>query len=441
MCLECITSPEHTIHTFIKFRECLRNAEDKIAKRLEDIDKHLVSQFDTELSSVTEEIRIRQMECKTHEFHLKKENKVKQFRRYYDIVIISLRNYETLLNMYNQQLPKIRKKYADIMKTGSDILRYDTGVQLTSDIRDEIQSRPIIPELTNVKHFDDVMRKLQQEIGRISTTLYYDLLNATGVSTGMNINLMVTSMFDDVSPWYNTATTVSIDTVWIGEYNKKLRLITNTRTVLHHFEDDFFGLSVHPTTGQLYGSFHDFLGDQTVRSIDTRTGSTTTVIHCECRPYRIKVTHDHHVLVGKSLNTASVYRYKLTGELVHKSTEKYIVHDIDHCPTSNRVLLSCSFDGVVVLDNHLTRIHTFTGLSRQGREKFRCATTIFDNSGNIIVCDCDNKEIYILDSERFGVIIKLHIDGLSNIYQIRLYQNTMWVACRYPDNIMCIMMP
>ena len=450
VCLECMTSPEHKGHTFIKFKECLCDAENKIEKRLDDIDKHLISHLDNELSSVTEEIKRREEEWKSKEVQLKNQEKIEQFRRYYEAMIISLRAYETLLKVYKKQLPKEKKKYADIMKSDSDILRYDTGVQLTKDIMDEIQSKPNIPEMTKTKQFDDVMKKLQQEIVRISTT-YTDLLYATGASTGMDTNLMVTSMFDNESPMYYSATPISADTAWVGEcrydehdkkyYNiNKLRLITSTGTVLRHFDTNhnFIPLSVHPTTGLLYGGFY---GDKTVRRIDTTTGSTTTLIHCECDPDRIKVTHDDHVLVGTFKEADSVCQYKLTDGLVYKFTEKYKVWDIDHCPTSNRVLLSCGYGGVVVLDNHLTRIHTFTGLSGQGREKFVCASAIFDNSRNIIVGDYHNKEIYILDGKHFGLIHKLHIDGISEPCKIRLYQNTLWVACREPRKIMCTMLP
>ena len=453
VCLDCITSDEHQGHKFIKFKDCLRDADNKIEERLEDIDKHLISHLDNELSSVTEEIKRREEEWKSKEVQLKNQEKIEQFRRYYEAMIISLRAYETLLKVYKKQLPKEKKKYADIMKSDSDILRYDTGVQLTKDIMDEIQSKPNIPEMTKTKQFDDVMKKLQQEIVRISTT-YTDLLYATGASTGMDINLMVTSMFDNESPRYYSATPISADTAWVGEhrYNEhnkkyynsnKLRLITSTGTVLciRNFDtnDWITHLSVHPITGLLYCGFYR---DRTVRSIDTTTGRTTTVIHCGCRPDRIKVTHDDHVLVSTWMEPDSVYRYKLTVGFVHKSTEKYQVFDIDHCPTSNRVLLSCGYAGVVVLDNRITlMIHTFNGLSGQGRKMFGCQTALFDNSGNIIVGDCDNKEIYILDGKHFSLIHKLHIDGISKSSEIRLYHNTLWVTCREPDKIMCTMLP
>ena len=105
-------------------------------------------------------------------------------------------------------------------------------------------------------------------------------------------------------------------------------------------ESNFQALSVHPMKRSLYGSFPE---DKSIRIIDTVSAATTVVVQCDSKPERIKVTKDKEVLVA-TLNCPNlVYRYKLTGALVHKSPEKYKVNDIDQCSKTNRVAVCNSF--------------------------------------------------------------------------------------------------
>ena len=433
VCLGCITSHEHKGHTFENLKDCSRRADDKITERLKDIEDHntCIPQLGKELSSVRHRISQIQGKSKTID-RTSNTTDQKRFKTYHDALNLCHSNYEILLKSYENQVSKKRKSYINIIKTGS-----------------EIPTKLNIPELNNKKQLEDVMENLQYETERVSK-IYNELLYTTVDAYDTGINLMVISSFDydspeydSITPEYDSITPISTDKAWVGEYDSRngneLRLITSTGKILRHFETDeeFYRLSIHTTTGQLYGAFLD----DTVRSINTTTGVTTTVIHSQCRPERITVTHDNHVLVGSRVDLTSVLKYKLTGELVHQSTEKFRVQDIDHCPNSNRVLLSCSTDGISVLDDKLNSIHTFTGLSEHGRRLFPCYSAVFDNSGNIIVSDLFNREIYILDSKHLDLKQKLNIDGLSCPKQIRLNQNILWVRCEYSRKIMRIMMP
>ena len=109
------------------------------------------------------------------------------------------------------------------------------------------------------------------------------------------------------------------------------------------------------------------------------------------------------------------------------------MHDIDQCEMTKRVAVSCKREGLLILDTRLTKVHTFTGLTRQNRKKFGCNTAIFDTHGNLIVCNYYNYEIDIVNGEDYTLIVqKLEIEDMACPVLIRLYQNILWVTCNNP---------
>ena len=89
-------------------------------------------------------------------------------------------NYETLLKLFGDQLPNKRKMYVDILRSGSDVMKYATGSLMYKDLVANIQTKPRIPVLTNVKHIKNILENLQNETDRISR-LYTELVSTTDI--------------------------------------------------------------------------------------------------------------------------------------------------------------------------------------------------------------------------------------------------------------------
>ena len=155
---------------------------------------------------------------------------------------------------------------------------------------------------------------------------------------------------------YVQITPIDYDTAWaIANLYQQVHLISSTGESLLeiHTDVDIHSLGVHPTTGQLYAGCGD---DETIRSIDTETGITTVIAQCDIIPLCIRVTKDNDVLVTSWGGEYPVYRYRLTGELVHTSPEKYYnVRDINQMNRTKRVVLSRDEGGAMVLNHDLTK--------------------------------------------------------------------------------------
>ena len=486
VCFECIISVVHDEHSFRKIKDCLREPNDNITKYLDTIDKKLITAVEKELhttkvdrNNAIQTYRKGVKTLKEQETKFRKDiekttnSMVNLMDKHLQEVLESLDKHEHALESHITTLRKEREDYAEILEKGPEILRYDAG----NEVEQKSKTNVILPypnivdlEHTACKDAENLIAKamgLLKQIDRTistpsnppaiprSTTPSTVNPRHTPPATG-NVHrephryssVKTRHSFGNSYPLYYPVIPVSPDTAWTSELiydayvyryypTKTLYNISNTGESLCRFTkgNNVGYLSVHPTTRQLYGEF----GDSTISMIDTTNGNTTAIIHCDIPPTRFTVTRDDHVLIG-TVVTDSVYRYRLTGERVNKSTEKYKAFDIDQCDMTNRVAVSCRKEGLVILDTNLTKIHTFTGLTGQNRKQFNCSTAIFDTHGNLIVGDYDNKEIYVVDGEQYTLTQKLQIDDMACPDMMRLCQNILWVTCFDPHKVMCIEM-
>ena len=154
-----------------------------------------------------------------------------------------------------------------------------------------------------------------------------------------------------------------------------------------------------------------------MRSIDTTSGKTTGIVKSPINIGRLKVTHDNHVIVGSRLTKEAIFKYKLTGQLVKKSTEIFAIQDIDYCPKTNNVAISRCEEGLSLLNSGLTTMKTYN------RKNMFCRSAIFDTHGNLIVADYTNKEIVVLDGESLNRIQILEIDSITSPVKLKLFDN------------------
>ena len=250
--------------------------------------------------------------------------------------------------------------------------------------------------------------------------------------------------FDGNAGSYIALTPITLDTAWVGigqssqnMLSNQLCLITNTGKEINRMPmEPFYPLSIHPIYKQLYGGFH---ADRTVRLIDTTTGETEIIVQHSSDPDQIKVTSDDHLLVATDTPKGKIKKYTLKGEIVSISGYKYQVTDIDNCPITNRVLISCVEDGVILLDHNLQVIHTFTGqFGPTMKKSFVCYTAVFDNTGNILVGDYKNSAVYHFGRDGLTFIEKVKIEGMKHPAQIRSLHHTLWIRCEGSNKIMWV---
>ena len=486
VCLECIMSKEHKEHEFKKISECLREPTNAIAKHLTNIDKNLLVSIERDLDAVKSE-RKKSIQKHTESVqsieeqgtNLKREidsstsDMVVQMGKHLQEVLGSLDNHTQVLESLRKYLLEEQKECTKVLQDGSEILKFDVGNAVIDKAdKTKIPEHPNISDVQHIKceNSENLIKKALgalQEIQHPEMSPSNSALGSTEfqqtelesfvhfvptLTTGERkkthkySSITTQSTWTNEDPHYIQISPVTNDTAWAGNYNQMnlLHLISSTGKSLREIQTDrdFTGLSVHPTTGKLYVGI---TGDNTIASIDTESGRTSDVVQCAIKPDKIIVTRDNDVLVGTWDDENPVYRYKLKDGLVHRSPENYNLYDIDQCARTNRVVVSCGSDGVMILNNNLTKLHKFTGLTGglnilTPKKKFEWRTSIFDTFGNLIVGDYINKKVFILDGYQYKLIQKVPVKDMSNPQKLKLYNNILWVQCLTPGKVMYIEM-
>ena len=437
VCLECLYCPEHVRHTFKKLQDCLRGPMNNIAKRVNDLQKHTIQVdediFDIEIMQAEyENIRntniknAQQRKLKTRD----REHLMSSLNIYYDAVQHILDHNKQLFQSYKERILGTVREYKEVFESGSDVLKYETGVNMPTMQLRGVPKTPNIPNLANIdtEHIHSAIYQLHES--------HPDLLRSSGDPIYQDLSAVsVVSTFENDTQYHSVAP-VSKNTAWVAVGINTLQLITNTGTILRTIEIDinvtFYSLSANLQTRELFGGFDD----NVIRSIDISSGATKSIIKCEYVPNIIKVTKDGYILVGFE-DPEFIHKYEMNGFLAQTSAEKYEVFDIDHYPITNKVLLSCQDKGLVLVDSNLNKCNTFLGRPGPKRYRFLCATAAFDNSGDVIVGDYLNREMYVLSGENLQWRRKLNAP-LSCPLEIKLCQNMIWVVCDEPHQIICI---
>ena len=255
LCVEClVTSADHKGHTTTLLSKCLREPVSNIGKKINNIDRQKKTIIEKEISVLVEDLkRYEHIELTQIEkimtsdlVESTKTDHIQQYKRYTSVVT-NIHNYHVrLLWQIVNNLSRNQLNLVNVLQSGSDVIKYDTGMYQETDVSEQTPNKPQIPELTNMKDIDDVMDKLQHVLERISKT-YIEL-----VHTSMYIDCLVFSVFDNESLHYYSVTPVSTDTAWVGEsilYNEhdeeyypsnKLLLITSKGTALRHIAQQMF---------------------------------------------------------------------------------------------------------------------------------------------------------------------------------------------------------
>ena len=466
VCLKCMMSSDHEGHTFKEITSCLRESTDNLAKHITEIDKSLLIAVQKELSEMKKQ-RVQSVEKHTNGAEQIKEQRQQahlQIDMYADTmeaqwngnlqqVLEVLDKHILGLESLENQLKEERNECSEILQKGSNILKYDAGLEITKKTKmQRIPNRPTISELEYKKcdqNFNDLLLKAMGIIKEVNskpggTELPEKYLASSSEIVEQHRYQLIESISnitDNKPPSFAAITPIGTNVAWARDFtydgrndkylsSNMLYLINSRRNVVQQIKLDtkIFNLNTHPITRQLFCINDD---EDRVKSIDTTTGKTTQILKSSKHIQKLKVTDDNHVIVGSLGFREAIYKYKLTGELVNKSKEKYQVFNIDYCPQTNRVAISSIEEGVTLLSSELIVIKNYN------RKNF-CSSVIFDSHGNLIAADFSKKQIIVLDGENLSFIQKLEIDGITTPDKLKLYDNILWVICNQPAKLICI---
>ena len=471
VCLKCITSAEHEGHTFKEITSCLREPTDNLAKHIREIENKLLIAVKTEISERKKQRTkivqkhtkgIKQIKEQSQKAHLQIDananSMVIQWDEHSQQVLDVLDKHILGLESIQNQLNVERKECSEILEKGSNVLKYDAGLEITK--KTEMQRIPKAPEISDLDYincdhnFNELLLKAMGTLKEVSSkpAIAVEIPDKYLASSSEMVKQHQYQLIESISntknelPGYAAITPIGKNSAWAchlrtyDERTKKylytdvLSLIDSKRNVIQQVKLDvnISNLQTHPITRQPFCITDK---DNFVRTIDTTTGKTTNIFKCPKDLHRLKVTHDNHFITGTcglSEKKETICKYKITGELLKESSQKYNAHDIDHCPQTNRVAISRGEEGLTLLNSDLTTIKTFN------RKNMFCRSAIFNDHGNLIIGDYSNKEIIVVDGESLSYIQKLEIDGITRPGKLKLYDNILWIDCFEPDKLICV---
>ena len=142
VCVKCITSSEHDGHSFKEITSCLREPTNNLAKHITDIEKRLLTAVDKELSEIqkqrSESLQkhsdgVREINEQRQHTHLQidtnADSLVVQWDEHSQQVLGVLDKHTLILESLRKQLNEERKECSEILQKGSNILKYDAGLE------------------------------------------------------------------------------------------------------------------------------------------------------------------------------------------------------------------------------------------------------------------------------------------------------------------------
>lgn len=429
VCLSCVMSPEHAGHTFNDISLCLREPTNNLAKRIKEIEKKDLIDVEKELSEMKNQ---RAQDVKKHKEMTEQINQQRQYSRlkidekadsmviksdgHSKQVLDDLDEYTLKLESRRNKLQEERKQCSEILQKGSNILKFDAGMQIK---KEETYQRPKTSELEYCKYDENVDELLFTAMGILKDPSEIVKIHQYASNGSISATMNYSPSFVAFAPIENDVAWASIDTYYgfksYKESNKIYRINPSLKVMqMLELDTKTFMLQIHPITKQLF-----CIHNKCVRRIDTNTGQTTPIVTCPIDIHRIKVTHDNHVIVGARNIKKRISKYKLTGELVDTSIWKYKVYDIDHCSETNNVVLAGKRVGLTLLNNDLKFVTSRTDIA--------CECAIFGKYGNLIVGDYNGNKLVVLNGKDLSSIQTLKLITYKPL-ELKMHGDILWAS-------------
>ena len=204
-------------------------------------------------------------------------------------------------------------------------------------------------------------------------------------------------------------------------------------------------IAIHPTTDVLYAACPN---DNSIRSVNTRTGATSIVFTTVRPPHCMAFNTDGTILLGffitkRFAKCNKVVHYALGGEEL-KSVNIDTPSHISVCAVTGNIVIATVLSGTKVINQDFQSVFVYRGPpteKQQNKEAFNCLDAVFDNEGHILVGDCNNKEVHVVDattgkhrrtinSDKFGRIISLCLNQDGDL-AVGTFQDNKIVFVRY----------
>ena len=222
--------------------------------------------------------------------------------------------------------------------------------------------------------------------------------------------------------------------IWDGNGETILTLITKWGKEKETIKvaDNVFNLSIHPITGHMFV----ILDNNSIGIIEEKgdRSQVRVLFQLEDHTSLITVTCDDYIIC---LKTSKVSKYKQDGTVVATADKDYMAFDISVCGMTNNVAVSCAHRGVAILDAYLRELFTYEFEGQTG-DVLKAYTAVFDNKGNILVCEFIKGAIHVVGGNSGRCLQVINIKHISNVYNIRFFRNMLWIRCIYPQSIICV---
>ena len=179
-------------------------------------------------------------------------------------------------------------------------------------------------------------------------------------------------------------------------------------------------IAIHPTTDVLYIGCYC---DKSIRTVDIRTGTTSTVFNTVDIPYCMTFNGDGTILVGFCLQN-KVVNCTLSGEELKSITVEQPWH-ISLCNITGNILIASHSSDTPVMNKDFQTMFIYNGPTEKGQTKkaVRCFDAVFDTEGHILVGDYDNSVVYVVDANTGKCISTINLEGFGHIQCLCLNQN------------------
>ena len=182
-------------------------------------------------------------------------------------------------------------------------------------------------------------------------------------------------------------------------------------------------IAVHPTTDILYCVCNT---GKSIRSVDIGTGFSTIMFTTPDNPSCMALAKDETILVG-FLYAKQFVNYSQTGHILNSIEMNCPVH-ISVCANTGTIVVANGKFGAHILNKDFQTMYVYKGSIDTTHTEWKlvidCFDAVFDACGNLLIGDCNNKEIHVLeantgtyietiDSSKFGKIVSMcvQLDG------------------------------
>ena len=510
ICHECVLDNIHQGHTFIKLVDCYKQAKENIEKYTWNLENTLLPKIGKEIEYFNSSFETKEhaySDKKDYAEYLRKkfvEDINSLFSTYTSLIEQdfeesrkSTENHINLLESQKREVLHQIEHHKSVLKTATELEIHDDEVELKDQPEIKIPGQQTgvsnIPyiQISDVKNLIDIAVGLLQDLKfkpnptELSEASAYqsDITSASLLCeqdktdcdtkqslcepnnfgcdkeqlTYQPLRVKTNFQFRNRKYWKQFCP-ISKHFAWVIKHIEKslfgsdtysMCMITVEGTCKHNIKVDgeVQSLTIDPWSSDLYGWF----SDNTIRQIDTLTGTSSLMFKTSCRlptyTMCVTITRDGHFLAAECLSDkilnnfesneflikVVVYKYTMKGEPVSSYVQQHRhICDIGACPLTYHTVLACNDGLIVVLDKSFQELFTYGTPST----KALSCSSVFDPHGNVIVARSDCSDIHIVGGKRGQCLQVFNLESMTSPRQIKLCSNVLWVKCE--NKIMCI---